>query len=81
MGGHGSDAVLLDRRILSVAFDAEIAAAATSSGNSSSALSRPARRAIASTILSSIAIIPIRPDATGPLEDIDTTEKRDHVGS
>jgi hypothetical protein len=56
--GNGSDGVPLDWRILSVTFAAEIAAATTSSWNSSSALSRPARRAIASIILSSIATFP-----------------------
>jgi len=79
--GNGSDGVPLDRRILSVTFAAEIAAATTSSGNSSSAFSRPSRRAIASTILSSIAKIPPRSDATERLEDMDTTEKNGHVGS
>jgi hypothetical protein len=74
MGGHGSDAVPLDRRILSVAFDAEIAAAATSSGNSSNAFSRPARRAIASNVLSSIAAIPLRSDAIAS-QDMDTTKR------
>jgi hypothetical protein len=54
IGGQGSEngsgGVPLDWRILSVTFAAEIAAATTSSWNASSALSRPARRAIASTI-------------------------------
>jgi hypothetical protein len=79
--GNGSDGLPPERRILSVAFAAEIAAASTSSRNSSSALSRPARRAIASTILSSIATIPFRSDAAEPLTDINTTKKSGHVGS
>jgi hypothetical protein len=72
---NGSDAVPLDRRIHSVTIAAEFAAATTSSGNSSSAISRPARRAIASAILSSIAIILVRSDDTELLKGIDTTER------
>src|SRR5262249_41016521 len=61
IGGQGSSdgaGAPPDRRTRSVTFSAEPAAAAISSGNSLRAFSRPARRASASIVVSSIATLP-----------------------